>query len=128
MAIEESLITISVPAGADLSAKQFTFVKVNSSGQAVAAATAGEYVLGILQNKPSAAGRIASVGILGVSKVVLDETVTPDDKIMTSADGQAAVGAAAAAPGNFITGQALIGGAAGEIGSVILGPSGYLTS
>ena len=82
----EQYNTISVLAGEDLSAAQFRFVKLSSG--AVVKAGAGDPVLGVLLNKP-ASGEIASVQIGGVATVAVDAAVTVDDKLMSSADGQA---------------------------------------
>ena len=60
MAIEKGLSPVTFPADADLSARQFRAVNLAADGQAKAAG-AGQYVLGILQNKPAAVGRAAAV-------------------------------------------------------------------
>jgi len=62
---------ITLPASADLSASQFCAVKVDTSGQAALAqgnAAVPDQIIGILQNKPTAAGRPAIIQINGVSK------------------------------------------------------------
>lgn len=141
MAFEEIISTITLEAGADLSAKQFTFVKANSSGQAVAAAAAGEPVVGVLQNKPSAAGRDASIAVGGVCKVSANEAISEGDLIATSADGQAAVATkstvdtsdtgAASDPvvGSYVIGIALTSAsAADEIVSVLLTHAGAVAT
>jgi hypothetical protein len=60
MAVEKGLEPLSFPASADLSARQYRCVSLASDGE-VQAASAGAYVMGILQNKPAAVGRAASV-------------------------------------------------------------------
>lgn len=65
--------TISFAAGQDLSNNQFMAVGMSSDGQIdpVENGTANNPgLLGILQNKPSAAGQEAEVAIGGVSKMV----------------------------------------------------------
>lgn len=60
-------------AGADLSTHQFKFVQFELTagvGRVQLAATAGQRVLGVLQDKPSAAGTPALVAGRGISKVV----------------------------------------------------------
>lgn len=52
---------ITYLAGADLSAKQFYAVKDNGSGAAVAIAADTDAPIGILQNKPAAAGAICEL-------------------------------------------------------------------
>lgn len=70
MAIEQKLQTLTFPAHADLSAKQYYAVSFLSTGD-VDVATAGKACTGILQDKPTAAGRAASVAQSGISKVAL---------------------------------------------------------
>jgi predicted ribonuclease toxin of YeeF-YezG toxin-antitoxin module len=62
-------------AGADLSALQYTFVKLNSSGQVVAVAAATDVPIGVLQNNP-ASGAEASVTIVGGTKIVASAAAT----------------------------------------------------
>ena len=67
---------------------QFLCVVKNTTSRqvAVAAATAGLKVYGILQNKPAAL-QAADVGIFGISKVVADSAgVTCGDFLMTSSN------------------------------------------
>src|SRR3989304_5881431 len=62
---------ITLPASADLSASQFCAVKVDSNGQVALAqgnAAIPDQIIGILQNKPAAAGRPAVIQTNGVSK------------------------------------------------------------
>ncbi|MCL4715471.1 MAG: hypothetical protein KJZ75_11220 [Hyphomonadaceae bacterium] len=87
MAGEANLVCITRIAGADLSAKQYTAVKQNSSGQVVAAG-AGEKALGILQNKPTS-GQAATVAVGGVSKWIAGGVVAPDAEVAADADGKA---------------------------------------
>jgi len=127
MAFEHDLKCISLVAAADLSAKQFTFIVVDSNGKAAANTTAGGNVVGVLQNKPEA-GQIAEVAYEGVTKIQFGATITPDDLLMSTTAGKADVAVAAASPGNFARGQALSGGADGEIGTMLLAPTGYLNT
>lgn len=76
---------------ADLSAKQSYAVKLNSSGNVAIADTAGEKVLGILQNKPDS-GRVADVAIAGVVKAILGGTVDEGDSLTVDANGKLVVG------------------------------------
>ena len=77
-------------AGADLSAQQFRFVKLNGTGlQVVVCNAAGESAFGVLQDNPDAVGKAASVATLGVSKVLAGATVVPGDQIKTDALGRA---------------------------------------
>ena len=62
-------------AGADLSTKQYTFVKLNSSGQVIAVAADTDSPIGVLQNAPIA-GAEASVTIVGGTKLVASASAT----------------------------------------------------
>lgn len=127
MAHEYGLQCVSLVAAADLSAKQFYFVYVDGNGKAALNVTAGARAVGVLQNKPIA-GETAEVAYAGVTKVAAGATITADDPVMSDVAGKADVAVAAAAPGNFVRGQALEGGAAGEIITMLLAPTGYLST
>ena len=113
---------ITLPASADLSAKQFTFVTVNASGQ-VASPADGASVIGVLQNKPTAAGQGASVMINGVSKVkAAGSTLAAGDLCATSTSGRATtVGAGEYSIGRIIAGSS---GSTDRILTVNLEPIG----
>ena len=122
MAYEQTLHTISAPASTDLSASQFCFVAVNSSGQ-LALPSAGGDAEGILQDKPNAAGVAGEVGILGVSKLVVGTGgVTAGDLLATDVNGKAVT----ATTGNKILGRALTTGAAGTIIPALIQQKGKL--
>lgn len=109
-------VDITLPAGADLSAAQFKFVKMTSTGIAVAGA--GEPAVGVLQNKPGI-GQPATVRFHGISKVKADAAVARGGIVASSADGEAVVSATA---GHIKLGVALeAAGAAGEVIPVLLG-------
>lgn len=120
MATEQKGFAIGTQvAGADLRALQFTFVKVNSSGQIVAATTSGGKVLGVLQNKPNT-GEMTEVMVDGVSKVVAGAAVTAGVNIMSDGAGK---GILAATAGSTMTGLALeSAGASGDIISCYISP------
>tara|TARA_A100001515_G_scaffold98429_1_gene79343 strand:+ start:1429 stop:1803 length:375 start_codon:yes stop_codon:yes gene_type:complete len=69
MAFEQSKLTITLEAGADLSAKQYYFVAVDTNGKAVLTGDDGNPI-GVLQNKPTA-GQAASVCVYGVTKLYI---------------------------------------------------------
>lgn len=113
MALQERINPLSVPASADLSASQFRFVTVNSSGQ-LALPAAGADAIGVLQDKPDAAGRVGLVGLLNGSgrlKVVAAATLVPGNKVQSDATGAAIV----ALTGDRELGTVLVGGASGEL-------------
>lgn len=90
MAFEQQQTKLTVPANADLSAKQFYVMKLNnSSGTAQAAVCgAGGESIGILQNKPAAQGRAAEIAVSGASKVVAGGTVTAGSKVASDSAGK----------------------------------------
>lgn len=119
MATEIVLQRMSLPASADLSASQYHFTNINSSGQLAINTTAGGLVAGVLQDKPFAAGNPGNLGIGGGTKIILGGTVAAGANIASSATGTAVT----AATGNVILGICVKGGAAGEIGEMIFNPA-----
>ena len=73
---------------ADLSGKQFYFVKLSSAGTVTVCAAATDVPIGVLQNKPTS-GQAAEVMMLGISKVSSDAALSRGNLIGTSGDGQA---------------------------------------
>lgn len=125
---------ISLPAGADLSSSQYCFVKVNSSGQAVLAATAGEAVIGVLQNKPTS-GQAAIVCVGGESKVVIGNggSVTAGDLVATDASAQAKTAVKGTVSGSNVVGSAVIGraisgGSNPQLATLLVQPQGTVAT
>lgn len=114
MATENLQKTLSVTAGADLSAKQYCHVKL-SANRTVVAAGNGEKAIGVLQDKPGNT-KTGCVAIEGVTKILFGGTVNAGDYVSSAADGTGVVPAA----GEVITGICLVGGASGEVGEMIL--------
>jgi len=77
-------------AGADLSSDQFKFVKITASG-VIKNVTNGGVCDGVLQDKPDAAGRAATVQDAGVSKVYSGAAVAKGELVMSDANGKAVV-------------------------------------
>lgn len=75
-------------AGADLSAKQYFFVKLDSSGRVVLCSGATDKPYGILQDKPNASGVGATVMCNGISKVSMAAANTQGNVGGTDANGQ----------------------------------------
>lgn len=76
------LESVPVSAGADLSTAQYKAVTISGT----IAATNGA-ALGILQNKPAAAGRDATVGYMGRSRYVAGAGVTEGDRVTVATSG-----------------------------------------
>lgn len=106
---------ISRPANADLSAKQYRFMNVNSSGKLILA-TAGGRVVGVLQNDPDAADEPGSLQIAGVSMVMAGGSVTAGDAVASDANGEAVTASGA----DNIAGIALTTAADDEYCAVLL--------
>lgn len=119
MAYEIDGFAFTLEAAADLSAKQFHFVKANSASQIVAAGVgADDVAIGVLQNKPNALGVAAKIHQTGISKVVVGAAVTAGVLVTTNAAGRGIT----ATTGDFVVGTAVTTGANdGEIISVLLG-------
>src|SRR5690242_2744917 len=111
MAVEQKLRAITVPASADLSADQYHFVSVNSDGQ-LALTGAGAAAHGVLQDKPTAQGEAAELGVPGgVSKVVAGAAVNAGAELAADSTGRGVT----ATTGDFVAGIALEAAAAANV-------------
>lgn len=81
---------VGIPASADLSSYQYYFCEITTGALTVCNA-AGDFAVGVLQNKPTAAGREADVVIFGPTKLVAGEAITAGNLITTSNAGKAMV-------------------------------------
>lgn len=116
MAIEQAGLAIGfMTASADLSAKQFTLMKVSGDNTVTFQATAGGPVLGVLQNKPES-GQSADVMVAGVSKVLAGGILAADDPIQATTDGTAIK----ALTGDHSCGTVLIGCASGSYATCLI--------
>jgi hypothetical protein len=100
----------SMIAGADLSAKQFTFVKMNTTNRTVVSAGNGDAAFGVLINDPES-GQAATVVTAG--RVVVEVGtggLTAGDEVGVDANGEAVSAAAT----DIIVGICVDGAAAGE--------------
>ena len=116
---EQAIASVSYAANADLSAKQFFCVKRHTTaGQCALNDSTTVIPIGILQNKPAAAGRAAEIMVLGRSKAEVEATtdIAIGDRLGPHTDGRLikktadkdlctaiAEEAATAATGNIIT-------------------------
>ena len=84
-------MTLSFEAGADLSAKQYHFVRLDgANGRKVVVCDAvTDRPVGVLRNDPTS-GQMATVMVTGISQVVANADLAAGDVIGTSNDGQAA--------------------------------------
>lgn len=90
MAYEGPQIKIpGLSASADLSAKQYYFVKMSGNRTVTVCAAVTDIPCGVLQNAPTS-GQAAEVVAIGVTKVSGDADLSYGNVIGTSSDGQAA--------------------------------------
>lgn len=110
MATQGNQIRESMIAGADLSAKQWTFVIMNTTDRTVVSATDGQAADGVLINDPTS-GAAATVVTHG--RVIVEVGtggLTAGDNVASDANGEAI----AAATGDVVVGKCVQGAAAGE--------------
>ena len=82
------VLDITMLAAGDLSTYQYRFVKM-SADNTVDVCGNGEKAIGILQNKPNAAGKAARVRVFGVSRVEMHTTCAFGDYVGSQANGEA---------------------------------------
>lgn len=90
-ATEQSVFAPSYAANADLSSYQYFLVKRHSTeGQCALVAGTTDLPIGLLQNKPAAAGRAAEVMVLGKSKANVEATsdISIGSKLGPNTDGR----------------------------------------
>jgi len=114
MAYEGAQVSIgTLTAAADLSGKQYHFVKLASATTVNVCTAVTDKPIGVLQNDPTS-GQAAEVCFLGISKVVADATLAAGDVIGTSADSQAQPVVPGTETTVFAAGQAIEAAAAGN--------------
>ena len=111
-------IVFSALAGADLSGKQFYFVKWDGSGALVVGAAVTDVPAGVLQNKP-ASGYPAEVVALGPTKLSADAAISQGALIGCADEGQAEPKVIGTATTEYVAGVALE--AASNAGEIISG-------
>jgi hypothetical protein len=125
MAFEEALTseTVSFPAGADLSGNQYYAVKLDTTAALARIVLAGEgdKVIGILQDKPAAAGRAGCVAIGGKTKAVAGGSITAGDRVVQDSTGKlVTVGSG----DDWSLGIALMTATSGTIFTMLIQPTG----
>ena len=117
MAIEltDSQVILSIPAGADLSAKQYHFVKISGTG-VISVAAATDAPIGVLMNDP-ASGETAAVAISGVVKVEASVAIPAGAAVGTTSTGTAVGLVTGTDTTKWLVGRAIT--AAGSAGDII---------
>ncbi|MEM7820242.1 MAG: DUF2190 family protein [Candidatus Aenigmatarchaeota archaeon] len=88
----------SLPAKVDLSAKQYTFLKVVAGPKVDTATASGDAVAGVLQNKP-AAGHPAEIAAPPcITKIVAGAALLAGAKVIPGVGGKAVAAGAAGTP------------------------------
>jgi len=105
---------ITLEAAADLSTHQFKFVKLDNTGKMVAMAADTDIPIGILQDKPNAAGKVGTVMVDGISKLSSNAALTAGNLVGSSADGQGAAYASGSDTTKYIVGHVLKGSGAAD--------------
>jgi hypothetical protein len=88
MAVDFGGQDITTVAGADLTGKRFYAVTMETSGKIALANSAGERCIGVLQNAPSADGKLARVRIGGVSKVLVAAAIEEGVELSATTAGK----------------------------------------
>lgn len=103
--------------GADLSAKQFYIVKLDSSGHVILSALATDAFIGVLENAPKSGVTTDEVSVVlrsaqGTSKVIAGGTITAGAWITSDTAGKAVV---TTTNKDQLLGMALVAAATGDI-------------
>lgn len=113
-------VKVTLVAGADLSAAQYKFVKLNASGQAVVCSGATDLPIGVLQNDP-ASGAEAEVLVVGGTKIIAGAAIGEGAQIGTSAAGKAVALTAGSDTTKYVAGALLTeSGADGDIVTAVI--------
>lgn len=113
-------VKVTLVAGADLSAAQYKFVKLNASGQVVVCSGATDLPIGVLQNDP-ASGAEAEVLVVGGTKILAGAAIGEGAQIGTSSAGKAAALVAGTDTTKYVAGTLLTeSGADGEIVTAVI--------
>lgn len=120
MATQEATKCITKKAAGDLSTKQYLFMKMSASQTVDTCAGITDKSVGVLQDKPTAAGKDASIAVHGTTKIVLGATVAFGAYVAPMASGKAQT----AASTQFPRGMALEAGVADDIIEILLLGSG----
>ena len=113
----------TLTAAADLSAKQYYFVKLASATTVTVCAAITDKPIGVLQNNPTA-GQQAIVRPFGVSEMSADGTIAVGASLGTSSDGQADSIVAGTDTTVYLVGTAIGAASAGETFTALINCAG----
>ena len=115
-------IEINLPAAADLSALQYRFMLIDSSGNVNKGTGNSTIAIGVLQNKPSAAAQGARVRTNGKSKLDIGGTVACGDRLTSDSNGKGVVTTTAT---HLVGAIALTSGVSGDRIEALLIPASF---
>jgi hypothetical protein len=120
MAFEFSNYSVKITrvAGADLSALQYTFVKLSTTDTVVTCSAATDIPIGVLQNAPTS-GQEAEVLIVGGTKLTAGATIAIGNILGVTATGTASV-LTVSDTTKYVLGSAISGGASAEIITAVI--------
>lgn len=122
MAWEQPGFSSSLVAGADLSAAQFLFMKLDSSGNIITCAAVTDKPIGVLQNSPTNVGSTGQEALVmheGITKMIAGGTIAIDDLIGTDGNGKAVAYVPGTDTTKYIVGRALEAASANEAFTMI---------
>lgn len=105
--IANAAVKITLPAAADLSTKQYYFVKIDSNGKAALCAAATDKPIGVLQNTP-ASGEEATITVVGGTKVVASASLDEGTLIGTTSAGKAGAKVPGTDTTNYVVGTVIL--------------------
>ena len=123
----------TLPAAADLSAKQYFLAAVNSSGQAaLCTGAAGEAFVGVIQGDDATANRATGLRPAGISKVAAGGTFAAGDLLTSDSNGKTVkytkatvyTGTPYIVSGSLVYGVALAAGVSGQTSTMLVSPRG----
>jgi hypothetical protein len=127
MAFEGNLQAIpGLSASADLSAKQFRFMKMSGDATVTVTAAITDKLMGVLQDTPTS-GQPANVAAFGASKLLLGGTVVAGDLVGTDNAGKGVAIVAGTDTTQYVGGRCLVGGVSGDIGVIEIAIGGRAT-
>lgn len=113
-------LRITLVAGADLSAKQYHFVKINTDGLAVLCDAATDKPIGVLQNNPKS-GQEGSVVVVGGTKIVASASLDEGTLIGTTNASKAGAKTPGTDTTNYVVGTVILAaGADNQIATAVV--------
>ena len=105
--ISNNSLKVTLIAGADLSGKQYFFVKMSADNTCVLCSGATDVPIGGLPNSPISGGG-ASITVIGGTKVVASASIAAGVKIGTDSSGKADAKVAGTDTTEYTVGQVLL--------------------